>query len=92
MLKYNIKHQQAVKISLILFILKGNQNSNNVSSYPVKEVLKTTSPTWVPEAPKDLALQTEPSSRTSLASANFHGLSANPENHPISQKNGRDKL
>lgn len=50
--------------------------------YPVKDVLKTTSPTWVPEAPNDLAFQIEPSSRTSLASATFHGLSTRPAAHP----------
>jgi len=44
--------------------------------YPVSDVLKTTSPTCVPEAPKDLALHTEPSSRTRRASLSFHGLSA----------------
>lgn len=50
--------------------------SNQSIFYPIKDVLKTTSPTWVPEAPNDLALQTEPSSSTSLASAIFQGLSA----------------
>jgi len=48
-------------------------------SYPVKEVLKTTSPTWVPLAPNDLALQTEPSSSTNLASEVFQGLSTTPK-------------
>jgi len=47
-------------------------------TYPVNDVLKTTSPTWVPEAPNDLAFQIEPSSNTSLASEFFHGLSALP--------------
>lgn len=49
--------------------------------YPVKDVLKTTSPTWVPEAPKDFAFQIEPSSSTSLASAIFQGLSAEHKIH-----------
>lgn len=51
--------------------------------YPVKDVLKTTSPTWVPEAPNDLALHMEPSSSTSLASASFHGLSPKPMSQHI---------
>lgn len=42
--------------------------------YPVNDVLKTTSPTCVPEAPKDFALHTEPSSSTSRASLSFQGL------------------
>jgi len=43
--------------------------------------LKTTSPTWVPEAPNDFALQIEPSSSTSLASEFFQGLSPLPMSH-----------
>ena len=45
------------------------------SSHPVNDVLKTTSPSWVPEAPNDFAFQIDPSSSTSLASDVFHGLS-----------------
>lgn len=53
-----------------------NQKQQVENAYPVKDVLNTTSPTCVPEAPNDLALHMEPSSRTSLASEVFHGLSA----------------
>jgi len=35
-------------------------------SYPDKEVLKTTSPTFVPSAPKAFPCHTEPSSKTNL--------------------------
>lgn len=48
-------------------------------AHPVKDVLKTTSPTCVPVAPNDLAFQIEPSSSTSLASHVFQGLSAKPK-------------
>lgn len=48
-------------------------------SHPVNEVLNTTSPTCVPEAPNDLAFQTDPSSSTSLASATFQGATFYPE-------------
>lgn len=49
--------------------------------HPVNDVLKTTSPTWVPEAPNDFAFQIEPSSSTSLASEFFQGLSPLPMFH-----------
>lgn len=45
--------------------------------------MKTTSPTWVPEAPKDLAFHIEPSSSTNLASDTFQGLSAKPKPEQI---------
>jgi hypothetical protein len=54
----------------------GINRSEHCMIYPVKDVLKTTSATWVPEAPKDFALHAEPSSRTRRASLSFHGLSA----------------
>lgn len=57
------------------FIVKRNLTSSN----PVKDVLKTSSPTRVPEAPNDFAFQIEPSSRTSLASDVFQGLSPEPK-------------
>lgn len=62
-------------------------------AHPVNDVLKTTSPTWVPEAPNDLAFQIEPSSSTSLASEFFQGLSPFPifqakkQNHISSKQN-----
>ena len=52
---------------------------NYILAHPVRDVLNTTSPTCVPEAPNDLAIQIEPSSSTSLASEVFHGLSAKPK-------------
>lgn len=48
------------------------------SSHPVNDVLKTTSPTWVPEAPNDFAFQIDPSSNISLAPEVFQGLSPLP--------------
>lgn len=47
-------------------------------AHPVKEVLKTNSATRVPEAPKDLADHTEPSSNTSLALYELQGFSRSP--------------
>lgn len=40
---------------------------------PVIDVLKTTSATRVPKAPKDFPFQMDPSSRTSLVSEIFQG-------------------
>lgn len=54
-------------------------------------MLKTTSPTWVPEAPKDFARQIDPSSSTSRASATFHGLSPNSETE-FFEKNQRQTI
>lgn len=59
--------------------VKQNYCHEKKKIYPVNDVLKTTSPTWVPEAPNDFARQIEPSSSTNLASATFHGLSTNPK-------------
>ena len=44
-----------------------------ISSYPVMEVLKTTSPISVSVAPKALPRHTEPSASTNRASAFIHG-------------------
>ena len=55
-------------------------------TYPVKEVLNTTSPTWVPVAPNDFPLQIEPSSRTSRQSVVFQGFAAANQFNSISTK------
>jgi hypothetical protein len=43
------------------------EGSVSVSGYPVMPVLKTTSPAAEQEAPKEMPVYTEPSSRTSRA-------------------------
>lgn len=68
---------------------EAKSNRKKTPSYPVKEVLNTTSPNGVPEAPNDFAFQTEPSSRTSRASATFHGISARPKLIATKRKNRR---
>lgn len=47
-----------------------------ISSYPVMEVLNTTSPISVSVAPNALPRHTEPSARTKRASALTHGAAA----------------
>jgi hypothetical protein len=53
-------------------------------TYPVKEVLNTTSPTWVPVVPNDFPLQIEPSSKTSRQSVVFQGFAAANQFNSIS--------
>ena len=53
-------------------------------THPVKEVLNTTSPTWVPVVPNDFPLQIEPSSKTSRQSVVFQGFAAANQFNSIS--------
>jgi hypothetical protein len=54
------------------------------------DVLKTTSPSAVPFAPKDWPFHTEPSSRTSLQSDVFHGFCAAAAETAGGGRGGRD--